>query len=61
MLDLLVPTDINRGAITLPDSVKEKVRGHQARRRGSYDPLRSPPPELLSFAEEAVRGRASVD
>ena len=59
-LDWIVPTDIERGAIAVPESIKERARAELAERRGrrgratSYDPLRSPPPEYVSFADEAV-------
>jgi hypothetical protein len=71
-LDWIVPTDIERGAIAVPESIKERAkaelaerglslgRGSGGARRGrtsSYDPLKSPPPEYVSFAEEAVGAR----
>lgn len=60
-LDLLVPTDIERGAIAVPASIKERAaeRG-LGRRRRSYDPLRSPPPEFVSYADEAVGERRAT-
>lgn len=65
-LDCLVPTDIERGAIAVPESIKDRAaeRG-LGRRRRSYDQLRSPPPELRTHAEEAVgkgeaRGESEV-
>ena len=67
VLDCIVPTDIERGAIAVPERIKERARAELAERglgRGSgggrkgrtssYDPLRSPPPEYVSFADEAV-------
>jgi hypothetical protein len=60
-LDMLMPTDIERGAIAIPESIKERAaeRG-LGRRRRSYDPLRSPPPEFVSYADEAVGERRAT-
>jgi len=55
VLDWFLPTDIERGAIAIPESIERRAaeRG-LGRRRGSYDQLRSPPPEFVSYADEAV-------
>lgn len=47
VLDWLAPNDFQRGAIAVPESLKERL----GRRRASYDPLRSPPPEWVDHAE----------
>ena len=50
-----MPTQINRGAIAIPQSVKDRAaeRG-LGRRRRSYDQLLSPPPGIVTPVEEAV-------
>jgi hypothetical protein len=61
VLDCIVPTDIERGAITVPDYIKERAaeRG-LGRRRKSYDQLKSPPPGMVVMGVEEASGEEGV-